>query len=170
VYGVVKQHGGEILVYSEPGEGTVFKIYLPAVAEAVEPLAEAAAPAAAAPVHETVLLVEDEEQVRTLTRTMLERQGYRVLDAASGAAALELLRQSPGVDLLLTDVVMAQMRGPELAVEVKALCPGIKVLFMSGYTEIGVLDRGVLSAGAPFLQKPFSSDGLQRKVREVLQG
>ena len=170
VYGIVKQNGGEILVYSEPGQGTAFKIYLPAAQGAAPALPAATADAAAGPATGTILLVEDEEQVRNLTRAMLMWQGYRVLDFAAPADALRHVReQSEAVDLLLTDIVMPNMSGLELVREVKTSLPGIKVLFMSGYTDTTVTGQGMLPPDAPFLQKPFTAASLLDKVRETLR-
>jgi signal transduction histidine kinase/CheY-like chemotaxis protein len=170
VYGIVKQSGGEVLVYSEPGKGTAFKIYLPVVGEAAEaPLDESASWDAAA--VETILLVEDEDQVRNLARAILQRQGYRVLEAESATAAEQILREHPErIDLLLTDVVMPRTSGIELAERIRAARPGIKVLFMSGYTDSGIIQQGALSADAPYIQKPFTSAALRERVREALQG
>jgi CheY-like chemotaxis protein len=170
VYGIVKQNGGEVLVYSEPGQGTVFKIYFPAVAEHAEALPGEGLQMELVPATETVLLVEDEEQVRHLTRTLLARQGYRVLEASSGRSALTLAREHrERIDLLLTDVVMPQMSGPDLAKAVRSSHPEIRVLFMSGYTDTAVNLQGTLPPGTPFVQKPFTSGGLQRRVREALR-
>jgi signal transduction histidine kinase len=171
VYGIVKQNAGGIRMYSEPSRGTVFKIYIPAV--------EAPVPAALAEGEEgdrglrnaTILLVEDEDQVRKLARAFLERQGYRVVEAASGPEALKTLEEYAGrIDLLLSDMVMPQMNGAALAERVKAMRPETRILFMSGYTEVGVEIPELLSGEGQFLQKPFSASTLDRKVREALRG
>jgi signal transduction histidine kinase len=170
VYGVVKQHGGEILVYSEPGHGTVFKIYFPAGQSTPEPLIEDVEVPDSSGALGTILLVEDEDQVRKLAHTMLTRRGYRVLDASSPSVALDVLRNHPtGIDLLLTDMVMPQMSGAELAREVRLLRPEIRILFMSGYTDRGLIGQGNLDPGTPLIQKPFTSEALYRKVRDVLR-
>ena len=169
VYGVVKQSGGYIWVYSEPGQGTAFKIYLPRVREAPEPARPR--PAATAPQRgsETVLLVEDDEMVRQLTRRTLASRGYTVLAAAEGHDALRLVEGHQGrVDLLITDVVMPGMSGREVAQRVTAVRPAIKVLYLSGYTDDAIVRHGVLDPGVAFLQKPFTPDTFTRKVREVL--
>jgi len=171
VYGIVKQNAGGIMVYSEPAHGTVFKIYIPAVE----------APAAVAPAERedadaevsgaTILLVEDEDQVRKLARSFLERRGYRVVEASSGPEALRTLQDYDGrIDLLLTDMVMPQMNGATLAEKVKAMRPEIRILFMSGYTEGGMENQGLPAGEAQFLQKPFSAGALERKVRDALRG
>ncbi|HEV8266253.1 MAG TPA: response regulator [Gemmatimonadales bacterium] len=170
VYGIVKQSGGHIWVYSEPDHGTTFKIYLPRVDEPAEPLEMLVA---ASPERldgtETILLVEDETAVRAVARLLLERQGYTVLEAPNGPAALALLDAGAvGVDLLLTDVVMPGMSGRALAERVTALWPGVRVIFTSGYTDDAIVRHGVLEPGLDYLQKPYRPDGLLRKVREVL--
>jgi len=169
VYGIVKQSGGFIWVYSEPGLGTTFKIYLPRVDAAPE--AGVATPALTASLRgtETVLLVEDAAAVRSVTHQALSRQGYTVLDAPNGAEALRIAADHPGaVHLLLTDVVMPGISGRQLSDELTRLRPDTKVLFTSGYTDDAVVRHGVLESGIAYLQKPFTVDGLARKVREVL--
>jgi len=168
VHGIVKQSGGHIAVYSEPGVGTVFKIYLPAIQEAA---GRSAPKQAATDLHgtETILLAEDEEAVRAVTSAALQRFGYQVLKASGGAEALDLAQQAGGkIDLLVTDVVMPEMSGPELAIALQERFPGIKVLFLSGYTDDAIVRHGILQAGVAFLQKPFIPSSLARKVREVL--
>jgi len=169
VYGIVRQSSGFIWVYSEPGHGTSFKIYLPRVDEPVSP-AGAAAPQVVGG-SETVLVVEDVAAVRAVTRQMLERQGYCVLEAANGATALSLARQhQSAIHLLVTDVVMPEVSGRELADQLVQLRPDMKVLFMSGYTDDAVVRHGILQEGIAYLQKPFTPDTLARKVRAVLDG
>jgi two-component system, cell cycle sensor histidine kinase and response regulator CckA len=170
VYGIIKQSGGYIWVYSEPGRGTTFKIYLPRAGPGGEGAAAQGADAPAAPRgSETVLLVEDDEMVRRLAREVLEANGYRVLEAAGGAEAFALAQNAGRqLDLLLTDVVMPGASGKELAEAVGALRPGLAVLYVSGYTDETIVHHGVLDAGTAFLQKPFTPDALARKVREVL--
>ena len=168
VYGIVKQSGGHIWVASGPGQGTTFRIYLPEQAEAdVEPPGEPAphSPRGA----ETILVVEDEAAVRRMAARALTAQGYTVLEAEHGSRALELLAQSSRpVDLVLTDVVMPVLNGRELGEQLAAERPGLRVLFMSGYTDDDVIRRGLLRPGSPFIQKPFLPAFLARKVREVL--
>ena len=168
VYGVVKQSGGNISVYSEVGKGTSFKVYLPRVdATADIGVAEGAAPVVSLGT-ETVLLVEDEQMVRHMARHILEASGYTVLEAASGHEAMEICKVHEGpVHLLLTDVVMPLMSGPRLSEEVVKFYPGIPVLYMSGYTDNAIVHHGV-EEGMPFLQKPFSPAALAIKVRECL--
>ena len=170
VYGIVKQSGGNIWVYSEPGQGAVFKIYLPRV----DGIADCGRAIGRAPSRnlrgtETVLLVEDEDVVRNLVRSVLERSGYLVLEASTGMKAMEVLDQLSGrVHLLLTDVVVPGMSGPELAEKVTASRPGTPVLYMSGYTDKAIVHHGVLDVGLAFIQKPFTPEALLRKIREVL--
>jgi CheY-like chemotaxis protein len=168
VYGIVKQSGGYVWLYSELGRGTTFKIYLPRVAAAPES-AVAAAAVGSLRGSETILLVEDQDEVRALTRRILEKQGYRVLVAAHGNEALVLAEQQGGsIDVLVTDVVMPGMSGSELGSRLGSLRPEMKVLYLSGYTDEAILHHGVLEPGVAFLQKPFTPETLARKVREVL--
>jgi len=173
VYGIVKQSGGYIWVYSERGRGTTVKVYLPRVPGVAEapPLAPAPAPSEVRGGHETVLLVEDAAPVRALARRSLEAHGYHVIDASDGPSALELsARHGAPIDLLVTDVVMPGMSGRELAERLAPVRPGMKVLYTSGYTDDAMVRQGVLNAGVAFLQKPFVPDSLARKVRDVLDG
>ena len=169
VYGIVKQNGGEILVYSEPGQGTVFKIYIPAARESVRPAPVEEKEVAVEPAIGAILLVEDEDQVRNLTRAMLVREGHRVFDFGSGAEALEFLRGQPeAIDLLMSDIVMPHMNGMDLAREAQAVRPNLRVLLMSGYTETAVSGQGLIAAGTAFIHKPFTAASLRNKVREAL--
>jgi two-component system cell cycle sensor histidine kinase/response regulator CckA len=172
VYGIVKQSGGYIWVYSEQGKGTTFKIYLPRVADAVETPVKISVPSesvAVEPGTETILLVEDEANLRYLARQFLEKQGYRVIDAADGAVAMQIAVAHEGViHLLLTDVIMPGMNGRELAQRISEIRPNVKVLYMSGYTENVIGRNGTLDAGVRLLQKPFTLRDLKSKVREVL--
>jgi signal transduction histidine kinase len=169
VYGIVKQSGGHVWVYSEPGRGTAFKIYLPRVAEAAEPASASPAPGAPGKGHETVLIVEDEATVRELASDILRAEGYEVLVAADGRRALEISAQHPGqIDLMLTDVVMPGLSGRQLAERMAVERPGIAVVYMSGYTDNAVVHHGVLEGDAVFLQKPFTPDTLTQHVRTLL--
>src|SRR5437899_5112996 len=171
VYGIIKQSEGYVWVYSEPAKGTTFKIYLPQVDADGETIA-APPPFVAASSEqnfETILLVEDEANLRQLGREYLENQGYTVFDAADGAAAIQLSNAHPGpIHLLLTDVIMPGMNGRELAQRICSLRPETKVLYMSGYTENAIGHNGTLDAGVSLLQKPFTLPALKAKVREVL--
>lgn len=168
VFGAVKQSGGAIDVYSEPGYGTTFKILLPAAAEPVA-AAEKRESRGADGGTETILLVEDEDCVRALAALVLQHKGYRVLAATDGRDALRVidLNRVP-IDLLMTDVVMPGMGGRELADVLRPRFPHIKVLFSSGYTDDAVVRHGVLNEEASFLQKPYTPLSLASKVREVL--
>jgi PAS domain S-box-containing protein len=172
VYGIVKQSGGHIWVYSEPGQGTTFKVYFPRVAAGPAPEAPPPRelPQAAGGV-ETVLLVEDDGALRELISKALRKYGYQVREATNGDEALAICEKEEGpIHLLLTDVVMPQMSGRELAGRVAHLCPAIKVLYMSGYTTNTIVHHGVLDAGINFIQKPVKVLGLLQRVRQVLDG
>jgi PAS domain S-box-containing protein len=171
VYGVVKQSGGYIWVYSELEHGTTFKVYLPRVAALAEKLVAEKQPAAPSPGTETILFVEDEENVRELVSDYLKARGYAVLEAPDGMKALELAEQYPGaIQLLITDVVMPRLSGRELATKLSAKRENLKILYISGYTDDSVFRHGVLEGGMSFLQKPFNLKALAEKVREVLDG
>jgi CheY-like chemotaxis protein len=170
VYGIVKQSAGHILVYSEPGHGTTFKIYLPnadhkiglsstTVSETVSPTGRGA----------RILLVEDDEIMRSLTRKLLEEHGYAVVEANDGKAALQWVESHPGeTDLLLTDVIMRNMSGPELVAHLTTSLPNLKVVFMSGYTGEVIAEREVLKRGITLLEKPFSRTALLNTIHKTL--
>jgi CheY-like chemotaxis protein len=169
VYGIVKQNAGFIDVYSEPGHGTSFKIYLPRYLGKEEQARTAGPKEPAGRGQETVLMVEDEPLILDLGKEMLEMQGYRVLSAGTPGEAIRLAGEHNGeIHLLMTDVVMPEMNGRELARKLLALYPGLKCLFMSGYTADVIAPHGVLDEGVHFIQKPFSLDNLAAKVRETL--
>jgi len=168
VYGVVTQNGGVVNVYSEPGQGTTFKVYLPRLRETA---------VAGAIVEEvpadlgggTILLVEDDDPVRRVTAAMLDSLGFAVLVARGWREALELgAQEDVQIDLLLTDVVMPEMSGRELSDRMSALRPGLRILYMSGYTGNVIVHHGVLDEGVHFIQKPFTLDGLARSIRDAL--
>ena len=172
VYGIVKQSGGYIWVFSEVDKGTTFKIYLPRVSSTGEPAAQIAAPIdyrKVEPGTETILLVEDEANLRYLARQYLEKQGYKVIEAADGAVAMQIaVAHEATIHLLLTDVIMPGMNGRELAQRISEIRPNAKILYMSGYTENVIGHDGTLDAGVRLLQKPFNLRDLKSKVREVL--
>jgi len=170
-YGIVKQSGGYIFVSSEIGRGATFHIYLPRMEETVKQTSSAAPMGRPLGGTETVLLVEDEPRVRILARDWLREHGFTVLEARHGVEALLIGNQHRGpIHLLVTDVVMPQMSGPEVAKQLAGLQPDMKVLFMSGYTDHAAVHHGVIDPGCSFLQKPFDSEELLRKVHDVLQG
>ena len=169
VYGIVKQSGGSIGVSSDLGKGTTFNIYLPCVEGAAEQLEPLSAPPAALRGSETILLVEDEEMVRALAQAILERSGYTVFAAKHVHDALRMAQEgTKAIHLLLTDTIMPGMNGPELAQQVLAIRPAIKVLYMSGYTDKAFTSTAALEPGFTFLQKPFTPQTLGQKVREIL--
>jgi len=168
VFGIVKQSGGHVWVYSEPGWGTTFKVYFPRFGEVAEPgrpALEAGPPPGGT---ETILVVEDDEMIRSLIRDILESTGYRVLVADDPESGMKLIGEQEEIHLLLTDLILPGMSGRELVDKVAELKPEIRVLFMSGYSDEAVARHGILEPGLAFLQKPFSRDALVRKVRDVL--
>ncbi len=168
VYGIVKQSNGEIMVYSEPGRGTTFKVYLPTV-EAPEEISTAEARSAELRGTETILLCEDDDSIRRLVHAMLVKQGYRVLEAATPEAALDIGRKTDGpIHLLLTDIVMPRSSGFDLMKSLRETVPGVKVLYMSGYTDNQVSRSWAIESGTPFIQKPFTAAALTQKIRDVL--
>jgi CheY-like chemotaxis protein len=170
VYGVVKQSNGYIDVFSTVGRGTTFKIYLPRIDQEPEEHSTKMALSKAFRGNETILLVEDEKNLCVLTRNLLEHYGYAVLEAESGAQALAVSRQNAGaIHLLLTDIVMPGIGGRALAQTLSRERPGIRVVYMSGYTGQTVGGQTILSPGAHFLQKPFTREDLARKIREALE-
>ncbi len=169
VYGIMKQSGGNIWVYSEPGHGTTFRIYMPRVDQEADSLSRREDTVSMLYGNETILLAEDEPSVRGLAARVLRNQGYKVLEAVDGGEALQIAsRHKERIDLLLTDVVMPQIGGKELYDQLKSLRPHLKVLFTSGYTENAIVHQGELAPGVAFLQKPFSPIFLTHKVREIL--
>ncbi|MGQ9636338.1 MAG: ATP-binding protein [Thermodesulfobacteriota bacterium] len=170
VYGIVKQSGGYIYVYSEPGKGTTFKIYLPRVDEIETSFSPTPGPSSSLNGNETILIVEDESGVRELILRVLKDRGYQVFSASNGEDALRKVREerTRKIDLLVTDVVMPSMSGKQLSDRLKELFPALKTLFISGYTDNAIVHHGILLEGIDLLQKPFSPELLVQKVREVL--
>jgi two-component system cell cycle sensor histidine kinase/response regulator CckA len=169
VFGIINQCSGHIWLYSEPGSGTTFKIYLPR-AKGRESMAYSVSPPALDRVgSETILLVEDEDQVRTVAAGILRRAGYNVLETQGAGEALLVCEQHPvKIHLLLTDVVMPKMNGRDLAARIAAMRPETRVVYMSGYTDNAITQHGVLDSDVAFVQKPFTPDSLIRKIRQVL--
>jgi CheY-like chemotaxis protein len=170
VYGIVQQCGGQIWVYSELDRGTSFKIYFPSAEHKIgiqpKPELEAALPK---PEGTTILLVEDDELMRSLTRQLLVEHGYQVIEAGDGKSALDrLAAQKDGIDLLLTDVVMRGMSGPELATRVGESFPSVKTIYMSGYTGELIAEREILKSGIALLEKPFTRTALLKAIHSVL--
>jgi CheY-like chemotaxis protein len=169
VYGIVKQSGGNVWVYSEVGRGTTFKIYLPRTDQAAEQPETDNGRGESPTGTETVLLVEDEEMVRRMAHEILLMNGYQVLESSHGAEALDKCRQHQGpIHLMLTDVVMPQMSGRELAEHAAPMRPEMRVLYMSGYTDDAIVHHGVLDEGVAFIEKPFTPNSLAHKVRAAL--
>jgi CheY-like chemotaxis protein len=169
VYGIVKQSGGNIFVYSEVGRGTTFRIYLPRAVGRAAAIADNPQVVEARPGSETVLLVEDDEAVRSLAREILEEAGYTVLTASDGPSAVAVSEtHAEPIELLLTDLVMPQMGGAELAQRLETSRPDMSVIYVSGHTDSAVFHQGLLRPGSYFIQKPFTPTTLAAKVREVL--
>jgi CheY-like chemotaxis protein len=170
VYGFVKQSGGHLKIYSEVGKGTSIKIYLPRHARTTDADSEDERPQKSLPEgqREVILVVDDEEAVRGLAVEALRELGYRVLEAASGQAALAIIDAVPGIDLLFTDIVMPEMNGRRLAEEARLRRPSLRVLFTTGYTRNAVVHNGVVDAGVQIVGKPYTLDELAEKVRGVL--
>jgi CheY-like chemotaxis protein len=169
VYGIVKQSGGTIWVYSEAGYGTTFKIYLPRAGTPASAMAVRDLPEHMPQGTETMLLVEDEAMVREISRQVLEMCGYTVLEAQHGVEALSIFQEEKDkIDLMITDVIMPQMGGRELVERVKQTHPQLRVLFTSGYTDDAIVRHDVIDAGTYFIPKPFTPGALAHKVREVL--
>jgi len=169
VYGIVKRSGGRIWVYSEPGHGTTFKIYLPREPSLKATSRRLRAIAAPGSGDETILLVEDEKAIREVAKRALETAGYKVLSAAAADQAMQTAAQHKGeIHLLLTDVVMPRMSGRALAHEISKARPGIKIVYMSGYADNAFVNQGVVEEGTHFISKPFAGSDLTRKVRDVL--
>jgi CheY-like chemotaxis protein len=170
VYGIVKQSGGFIWVYSELGKGSTFRVYLPRTEDSRDVPGKTVSPVEDLRGEKTILLVEDDESIRKLGVAILEKYGYMILSAGDGEEALQLAGAHEGeISLLLTDVVMPRMGGRELCDRIRQQRPEIKVLYMSGYTDNAIVHQGVLDQGTAFLQKPYSPTSLAKKVKEVLE-
>ena len=168
-YGIIRQSGGAIGFFSEQGKGTTARVYLPMVEEKVAAAADSGSASFVLTGAETILLVEDEARVRKLIVGVLSSRGYHVVEATRGEEAIRLCRERKGaIDLAVVDVVMPEMSGPDLVRQVAPLCPGMRLLYISGYTDEAIVHHGIQESGAAFLQKPFLPDALARKVREVL--
>ena len=171
VYGIVKQTGGYIWVYSEVGQGTIFRVYLPRIDKPAQPVEREPSEMQALQGSETILLAEDSESLREMAQEYLESIGYTVLAAVSGEKALQWAKDFQGpIHLLLTDVVMPEMSGPELANQMASLRPGVKIIFTSGYTDDAIARQGILDPNVAFIQKPFRPKALAKKIRQVLNG
>jgi CheY-like chemotaxis protein len=169
VYGIIKQSKGHVEAYSEPGKGTTFKVYLPSAEPELGRRTSDSVEFKVPTGHETILLAEDEDGVRTLARLVLESNGYKVIEATNGQDAVDAATRHHGpIHLLISDVVMPQMSGRQLADLLAPNFPGLRVLFISGYTDEAIIRHGVLEDGVAFLQKPFTPTTLARKVRELL--
>jgi len=168
VYGIVTRAGGSVGVYSEVGRGTVFKVYFPRADAEEVPVDMPPAYVRPHTGTQTVLVVEDADGLRELAKRLLERQGYTVLVAANADEALRLFARNPSIDVLVTDVVMPGASGPELTRQLVEQQPALKVIYMSGYTEDSIVHHGILNPGIAFIHKPFTSDALVRKIRDVI--
>jgi CheY-like chemotaxis protein len=170
VYGTVEQSGGAVTLSSKLGQGTTISIYLPRIEETAEVVEPTKAPPESLEGSETILVVEDDDAVRNMTREFLKIKGYTVVEARSAPDAIQFTKRHNGpIDLVLTDVVMPGMKGRELVERLASLRPGMKVLYMSAYTEDAIINYGILGPGTAFIEKPFSPDDLACKVREVLR-